>query len=168
MINAEIPKNIEEFEPKIAGPFTWRQLVCVALMIVPVGGLAYILNIYFIPKLTIPVCAFVALPFLLCGWWKPFDLGLPFEKFIINYMQQKFVLPAYRKYESDPQNTNPDYVDVNLEPLYEDYNGFEIEKAWFKEHTQMMVSNTVKINKKDKAERDKLLEADRKEFGYFL
>lgn len=177
MITREIPKNIEEFKPKIAGPFTMRNLACLLLAAIVVAPTAYILNIYFVPKLTVLVCAALATPFLACGWWEPFDLGLPFEKFIVNYLKQKFILPFFRKYETN--STQGDYLDVNGNVIYEDYNGFEIEREFYaklKEKNKTVAEDEDETGKKKGKKKTttastvkaKQLEADRKEIGFYL
>ena len=91
MIEREILKDTGQYEPKLILGMTTRQ--CVSLIIgaviaVPAG---IIMNKYLFSTYSIPLAGLLAVPFFLCGWYKPY--GIPMEKFI--WMVQKhYALPA--------------------------------------------------------------------------
>lgn len=107
MIEIRINKDIGSFEPKIAGPFTWRQLICVT-----VGGAAAMLT-YFLtaPYLTQSTALFLAFipagAAVFFGWVKP--LGIPMERFLRSAFVSMFLAPSIRRYKTAalPQGSGP-------------------------------------------------------------
>lgn len=97
-IEREIPKDINKYETKLIGPLTTRQTVC----IIPASILS--ISLYMLLKDVLPTdacimtCIFVALPFLLCGWYKP--NGLPFEKFVRTVFITTILAPKHRVYKT--------------------------------------------------------------------
>lgn len=95
-IEKEIPRDISKVETKFAGPFTVRQLVC------GIPGLGLAVGCYFLLRAYVPndvnffIDLVIALPFLLCGWIKPY--GIPFEKFASIVFVSQFLAPKNRKY----------------------------------------------------------------------
>lgn len=98
-IEREIPKDISKYESKLIGPFTTRQVVC------GVPGMGLAIGCYFLlrPYVTDDVNFFidilVALPFLVCGWIKPY--GIPFEKYISIVFVSQVLAPKHRKYKTE-------------------------------------------------------------------
>lgn len=95
-IEIEIPKDITKYESKLIGPLTTRQTVC----LVPGIGLGIlvfnVLKPYLSQEMLIGVVMITSLPFLLCGFYKPYSM--PFEKFIKSVFISMFIAPAKRKY----------------------------------------------------------------------
>lgn len=100
MIEREILKDIRQYEMKIVGAFTLRNLVCFILTCVTAIPTFFILRHF---NIIIDFCLFASMitggPFLLCGWWKPY--GVPFEKFALNYIQTLVMCPSFRKYKTN-------------------------------------------------------------------
>lgn len=105
MIEIRINKDIGSFQPKIAGPFTGRQLCCVT-----VGGAAALLVYYLTaPFLTQSSALFLAfIPAgvaVLFGWVKP--LGIPMERFLKSAFVSMFLSPSIRRYKSVSVSAGP-------------------------------------------------------------
>ena len=96
MIEIHINKDIGSFEPKLIGPLTARQTVCVAI------GAPFAWLIYKIasPILTPDVATYlISIPAVLVfafGWLKPY--GMRLEKFIQSVFINMFLAPSGRKY----------------------------------------------------------------------
>lgn len=95
MLEIEMSKDIKNFEPKIIGPFTLRQIICSLI------GFSYGIPIFFILGgdivVRIMVTLFLMVPAFLCGFLKVYNE--PFEKFIKIIIKNKFIKPAKRKYK---------------------------------------------------------------------
>ena len=95
MLEIEMSRDIKDFQPKIIGPFTLRQIACVGI------SFAYGIPMYkllpgdIVTKMMIVL--FAMLPVLICGWLKVYDE--PFEKFLKIIILNKFVKPVNRKYK---------------------------------------------------------------------
>lgn len=104
MLEIEMSRDIKDFQPKIVGPFTLRQIVCVAI------ALSYGLPLYFLLPgdiiTRVMIALFAMVPVLLCGWFKVYDE--PFEKFIKIIIVNKFVKPVKRKYKVKNEFTEND------------------------------------------------------------
>lgn len=101
MIEIEIPKDIREYESKLIGPFTTRQLLC---------GIGLVLSCYLSYKAAVSVLGdesslkfffpmICAIPFGLVGWVKPY--GMHFEKFAKSVFVSLVLAPAKRFYKID-------------------------------------------------------------------
>lgn len=99
MLEIEMSKDIKNFEPKILGPFTLRQLICVGISVTYGVPLFFILGGDIVIRILITILAM--LPVLLCGWLKVFDE--PFERFLKIIVVNKFLKPAKRKYKISNQ-----------------------------------------------------------------
>jgi len=99
MIEIEIPKDIRDYEAKLIGPFTTRQLFCaIGLAIGCFGSYKIAVNIFGEDTgLVWLFPAIVAVPLGLIGWYKPY--GLPFEKFAKSVFVSMFLAPAKRVYK---------------------------------------------------------------------
>lgn len=95
MLEIEMSKDIKNFEPKILGPLTLRQIVCSLI------ALSYGIPLFFLLGgdivVRIMVTLFAMVPALLCGWLKIYNE--PFEKFVKIIFVNKFMKPAKRKYK---------------------------------------------------------------------
>ena len=96
-------RDIKNYEPKVIGPLTMRQIVCLLI------SLSYGIPIFFLITGDIVVRILIAMmamvPVLLCGWLKVYDE--PFEKFIKIVIINKFFRPVKRKYVIKNEYTNP-------------------------------------------------------------
>ena len=102
-IEKEIPKDIRQYEPKLIGPFTTRQVLC----LIPALGLGValfvILKNVFSTDIRLFIITFVAIPFFLLGWYKPYNM--PFEKFVRTVFISTILSPLYRKYKTERIDT---------------------------------------------------------------
>lgn len=97
-IEKEIPKDIRQYETKLIGPFTARQIFSLAPAI-GLGLTAYFgLENYLIVDIRLFIVTLIAVPFILIGWYKPY--GLPFEKFVKTAFISLVVAPPFRKYKT--------------------------------------------------------------------
>lgn len=87
MIEIQMSRDIREFETKILGPFTFRQLVCILLSCLYGIPMMVFLPIKMVPAILI-ACAAMA-PLIAAGWIKPY--GIPLERYIF-----KCVIPVLR------------------------------------------------------------------------
>lgn len=94
MLEIEMSKDIKDFEPKVIGVLSLRQIVCLFIAAVYGVPLFFLLSGEIVTKLLITLVAVV--PVLLCGWIKVYDE--PFEKFIKIIITNKFIKPVNRKY----------------------------------------------------------------------
>ncbi len=99
MIEREIVKDIKSYEPKFIGPFSLRQTVCVALGAAASFPVFFLLNKIFITEFSLLVASVIIAPFLICGWYKPYDI--PFEKFVYRYLKTTLMTPSKRKYKTN-------------------------------------------------------------------
>lgn len=103
MLEIEMSKDIKNFEPKIIGPFTLRQIACIGI------SCAYGIPFFILFDVEIVTRVMVTLalmaPVILCGWIKIYDVHL--EQFIKIIFISKFVKPSKRKYKTKSMYTNP-------------------------------------------------------------
>lgn len=110
MLEIEMSKDIKNFEPKIVGPFTLRQIACIGI------SCAYGIPFYILFDVEIVTRVMVTLaimaPVILCGWLTIYNVHL--EKFAKIIFVSKFVKPSKRKYK-----TVTKYNDLNtqIKPL---------------------------------------------------
>lgn len=89
-------KDIREFEPKVIGPFTFKQAKCVAVMA------AYALPLFFFlykstdATTALMVVGVCCVPPILIGWVK--IRGLAFEKFFLRWVYWRIRTPRIRRY----------------------------------------------------------------------
>lgn len=98
MIEIRVTKEIRDFEPKVIGPFTFRQLACLA-----VGApICYVILKYFSPIITMDLAAFLCVPVAalayLIGWYEPY--GMKTEQFIRSIFVTRLLAPSARKYKT--------------------------------------------------------------------
>lgn len=97
MIEIRITKEISDYEPKLFGPLTLRQSVCVAAG----APFCYLIVRYLGPILTTEVAMFfcfipagIAYAF---GWARPY--GMKMEQFLRSVFVNRFLAPTRRKYK---------------------------------------------------------------------
>ena len=99
MIEIKMPKDINEYEPKVVGPFTLREFLCISFA----GGTAIIIYNYVLPYLGTEISSylmFIPATFAYCfGWLKPY--GMKFEKFLQSVFINVVLAPSNRKYKTE-------------------------------------------------------------------
>ena len=95
MLEIEMPKDLKTVEAKIIGPFTARQIIC--FIIACSYGIPLFAKLNGDITFKIIVTLLAVIPVLLCGWFK--IQGLPFEKFLVIIIRNKFLKPKKRKYK---------------------------------------------------------------------
>ena len=98
-IEIKIPKEINQYEAKAAGPFTLRQLLCLFICL-PIGVGIFILTK---PYVGVDVAGFLVFPpaivGYLFGWYKPY--GMKFEKYMQTVFVNSFLAPSKRLYKTE-------------------------------------------------------------------
>ncbi len=95
MIEIEMSKDIKTHTVKVMGPFSVRQIVCLAIACAYGVPLFFILPIATGPKILI-VMVLMA-PVIACGWVRPF--GIPLEVFAAKAFKS-WLSPVKRKYQT--------------------------------------------------------------------
>lgn len=99
MIEIKMPKEINQYEAKAAGPFTLRQLLCLFICL-PIGVAIFMLSK---PYVGVDVAGFlVFIPgsvAYLFGWYKPY--GMWFEKYMQTVFVNSFLAPSRRVYKTE-------------------------------------------------------------------
>lgn len=99
MVSRHTQKDVGKFESKLIGPFTSRQVVFVGAAVVIDILLFNILKAVGVDSSgCIGACALVSIPFILCGYVKPY--GMKMEEFLYQYYIYKVCAPSIRKYET--------------------------------------------------------------------
>lgn len=97
MIEIRITKEITDYEPKLLGPLTLRQTLCVAAG----APVCYIIIKYLAPSLTREVAmffCFIPAAFAYAfGWARPY--GMKMEQFLKSVFVNRFLAPSHRKYK---------------------------------------------------------------------
>ena len=98
MIEVEMSKDIRECEPKLIGPFTKRQIVC--LIIAFAYGVPLYLLFKGIENITLRIFVTIALmsPAIACGWMELY--GFHLEQFVVYIFKTRFLRPKKRKAEA--------------------------------------------------------------------
>lgn len=98
MIEIQVTKEITDFEPKLIGPFTVRQTICLALGL----PICYVVIRYLSPYLTRDVALFFCcIPAAFAwafGWYKPY--GMKMEQFLRAVYVTRFLAPIHRRYKT--------------------------------------------------------------------
>ena len=97
-IEIRITKEIGNFKPKLLGPFTTRQVICLGIG-VPVCMYIFQATSPYLPG-DIPgfLCAIPGGIAWLFGWYEPY--GMPTEKFIQSVFVNIFLAPTHRRYKT--------------------------------------------------------------------
>lgn len=97
-LEVKVTKEIRDFEPKVIGPFTFRQLICLAICV----PIIWVILKFLSPIITIDIAAFLCFPVaaiaFLMGWYEPY--GMKTEKFIRSVFVNRFLAPSHRKYKT--------------------------------------------------------------------
>lgn len=95
----QINKDVGSYEPKIIGPFTTRQAVC--LMIgVPVCIGIYKYGSAFLPADAVSFLLLIPAAITwLFGWMKPY--GMPMERFVKSIFVNMILAPGNRSYKTE-------------------------------------------------------------------
>lgn len=98
MIEREVLKDINGYDPRFIGPFTLRQFFCGCIS-VAIAAITF-LFLYYPCNLVLEICLFFTglsmVPALLCGWIKPY--GVPLEKLAMVVAKTLIISPRKRKY----------------------------------------------------------------------
>lgn len=97
-IEKEIPKDIRKYKPKLIGPFTTRQTLCLIPAVVLGVSAFFLLKDLLSSDFCLLLITIIAVPFILIGWVEPY--GLPFEKFVRTVFVSLVLSPAVRKYKT--------------------------------------------------------------------
>lgn len=97
MIEVPMTDDIRKYQPKVLGPFSLRQLVCVILAMAAAIPLWKVIPFELSDKVL--VLCIIVLPILACGRAK-MD-GLPFEKLIFRILYFYLLVPRKRKYKTE-------------------------------------------------------------------
>ena len=98
MIEVEMSKDIRDYQPKIIGPFTKRQVLGIVI------GAAYAFPIALLLPVSdmfvkIMIAMVLAAPAVMCGW---VDLyGMHLEQFVIYVIRKNYLTPRKRKYKTE-------------------------------------------------------------------
>ena len=102
MIEMEMSKDIRDFEPKIIGPLTTRQLIFVA-----VGASIALPVALYIPlpiEYKIMIALLIAAPFVIFGFVKLYGMGA--DVFILKVFYPYYIKPRKRRYKSENKDEN--------------------------------------------------------------
>ena len=102
MIEVPMTKDIRDYEPKVIGIFTARQLVCICIASAYGIPLAFLLPIEDI-TLRITVAVLLMAPVIICGWVKAYEM--PLETFVRRALLTSVFRPAIREYRSNTCNS---------------------------------------------------------------
>lgn len=101
MVEMRITKEIGNYKPRVVGPLTFRQLVCVGIA----APFCYFIYKFLSPHLTRDVagffCILPAAVAALFGWYHPY--GMNTEQFIRSVFKNIFLAPSHRKYKTKNQ-----------------------------------------------------------------
>ena len=92
MLEIPMSQNIKDFDPIVVGPFTLRQIVCVAISCTYGIPLAFIIPIDISIRMLIVTA--LMFPVIACGWVK--IQGKHLEKFIILIVKNGILYPKRR------------------------------------------------------------------------
>lgn len=99
MLIADVNPDIKGYETKIFGLFTKRQLVCLLIALAIITPAVFLLPIEKI-EIRVFVAILIGMPAIICGFWSMY--GMPVEKYISIVIRTKFISPAVRRYEREP------------------------------------------------------------------
>ena len=98
MIEVEMTKDIRNYEPKLFGVVTVRQIICLTIGVVLALPL-----IFFLPIEDITTKVMVAMiplvPMIMFGWIKVY--GMKLEKFLWQAIRSLVLTPSKRKYKTE-------------------------------------------------------------------
>lgn len=101
MVEMRITKEIGNYKPRVVGPLTFRQLVCVGIA----APFCYFIYKFLSPHVTRDLagffCILPAAVAALFGWYHPY--GMNTEEFIRSVFVNIFLAPSHRKYKTENQ-----------------------------------------------------------------
>ena len=101
MVEMRITKEIGNYKPRVVGPLTFRQLVCVGIA----APFCYFIYKFLSPHITRDLAGFFCfLPAAVAGvfgWCHPY--GMNTEAFIRSVFINVFLAPSHRKYKTENQ-----------------------------------------------------------------
>ena len=97
MIEIEMNKDVQTFEPKIMGPFTRRQLISLVIAAAYAGPIA--IAVPGDPMMKVLLGCILAIPAILCGFID--ILGMPLLQFITYCVIPSLINPKVRKFKSE-------------------------------------------------------------------
>lgn len=92
-----IPKDFNEYEPKLIANFTVRQSICLLIGVL-LSWLVWNLFGFLGQNVLIPLIILIAAPIGAIGWLRPY--GVKFEVFMANSFVSMFLSPKVRKYKT--------------------------------------------------------------------
>ena len=107
-IEKEIPKDIKDYKPKLIGPFTTRQICCLAPALALGVGVFFGLRTVLSSEVRLFLITLAAVPFFLIGWYEPYHM--PFEKFIKTIFVSTVLSPVIRKYKTERMQYEDDAI----------------------------------------------------------
>lgn len=98
MIEVEMSKDIRDCEPKLLGPFTKRQVICIVISLAYGAPVFFLLGFGMDLFLRILISIILMAPAIACGWCDMY--GMPLEKFGIHIFKTLILSPQKRLYKS--------------------------------------------------------------------
>ena len=109
MIETKVPMDVRSYKAKLIGPFTTRQLICVAIAVC-IDALLFFcviqpfhlpvrLSVFGLVFIDVPILAFIIEP-----------MGIPMEKYIKNVLWRNLIAPTKRKAISSLPNKKTVYT----------------------------------------------------------
>lgn len=95
MVEVEMTKDIRDYEPKLFGLVTTRQIFVLSIGIAYAAPIALLIPTDFANQCMIVV--FLMLPMILIGWVSVY--GMRMETFVIQVVRSMLLSPRQRKYE---------------------------------------------------------------------
>lgn len=100
MIEIEMSKDIHDYEPRVVGMFTVRQIVCLCISAAYAVPLFMILGWFGLSMTTrATIAILLAAPGIACGYVKLY--GMPLEKFFVSCVLPQLLFPTKRKYVTE-------------------------------------------------------------------
>ena len=97
MLEIEMSSDIQHIEPKILGPFTFRQIICIGISMS--YGIPILIAIPGDIVVRILVTLVLMAPALLCGWIRVYNE--PLERFAYKAILNTIIKPTKRKYKAE-------------------------------------------------------------------
>lgn len=117
MIEIEIPADIKEYEPKVLGPFSSRQIIgIIGIAVTSIVGYN-ILNLVFDNGLRFLIPLFLDLPWVLFAYYKPY--GMKFEDYFKSQLYTTIIPPKRRLYKVENLYQQiEDQIEEEINPNY--------------------------------------------------
>jgi hypothetical protein len=137
MLQVEMTDDIRKYQPKLVGPFTTRQCVCIMIGLLFALPAAFLIHTEDITNRIVIFCC-IAAPFIACGYVK-MD-GAYLEVLLIRALYSFFLAPPKRKQVVN--NTFKEYMDF-LEKKKEQQKMSKMTKRELKKYTAQKASKKV-------------------------